>query len=86
MTTSGSYSYELNAQYVQTFTNGSIVKTPCYIDIKKVPIQVTSITPVDDSAFAGPEVDHYVTLNGDKTQTQYRNYEIIGEIEPIKEG
>lgn len=77
---------QLNATLYQQFQNGSIVKTDCYLDITKVPMQATNLTPVDDSKFAGPQTDQYITLNADKTQTQYRGWKTIGDVQPVVEG
>lgn len=77
---------QLNATLYQQFQNGSIVKTDCYLDITKVPMQATNLTPIDDSAFAGPEVDRWIQLDADKANVQYRTYQIIGDVQPIREG
>lgn len=79
------YSGQLNATLHQTFQNGSEIKTPCYLDVTKTPMLASDLTPVDDSPFAGPEQDRWITINSDKTQQQYRTYQIIGTTMQVEE-
>lgn len=76
------FSGQLNASYIEVYANGSQVESDCFIDITKTPIQVTNITKIDDTSFAGPITDTYVLFNGQ----QYRSYVVIGIPEQIKEG
>lgn len=78
-------SSQLNATLHQKFQNGSEIKTPCYLDITRTPMLATSLTPVDEVQFAGPEVDRWITLNSDTAQTQYRSYQVIGQTMEVSE-
>lgn len=76
---------QLNATLHQTFANGSEIKTPCFLDVTKSPMLASDLTPINDAAFAGKETDRYITINSDKSQQQYRSYEVIGTTMQVEE-
>ncbi len=79
------YSSQLNATLHQTFQNGSEISTPCFLDVTQTPMLASDLTPVEEVQFAGPEQDRWITINADKSQTQYRNYQVVGQTMEVEE-
>lgn len=70
-----------NAFFIQVYANNNLVTTSCFINVNQTPNLVSDVTPVDDSAYIGPQQDSYVVYQGQVI----RNYVIQGN-DSIKVG
>lgn len=58
------YSQYDNCLLIQVYANNNLVTTSAFINMNANPPLLSDVTPVDDSAYVGPQQDEYVVYNG----------------------